>query len=481
MNRHDGQAAEPAFRDLAGAAPMKYPAKPEPMSKAAFRGFDCDMSGFNLPAPPGLRYRIFLFLYACTLRSLEFLVWRHFRKRAIGDARYGQHLDERKGESSRFVNDLWLHAVSLGEVTAAEPLIRLALQGGHRVLTTHAAPAGRARAEQSFADEISSGQMAVRYAPIDRPGYWRRFLANCNPKLGLVVEMEFWPWMIETAREAGVPLALVNSQVPASTWSKARRMARLFGHPATRAATVFTKSETQAGRFRALGAPNVCIAGETRFDMKPPDAQIHAGEALRACLGERPVLTIASVVEGEEELYLHALGELLADHEPPFVIWVPRAPERFMATAERLRAAGCEVMLRSRDFDSDLTLLSSPERAQILVGDSLGEMNFYLAPADAVIVGGGFGPRGAHNVIEPLALGKPVVTGSNLGTIEFPAIEAVEAGILTACEVPEALPDAVRAALALGPSESIRSFHASHKGASRRIYDAIQPLLSGQH
>ena len=457
---------------------MKYPAKPEPMLTAAFQGSDCDMNGFSLSAPPGLRYRVFLLLYALAFSALESLVWRYFRKRAKGDARYGLHLDERRGEGPHFATDLWLHAVSLGEMTAAEPLIRLALQDGHRVLTTHATPAGRARAEQSFADEISSGQMAVRYAPVDRRGYWQKFLANCKPKLGLVVEMEFWPWMIEAAREAGVPLTLVNSQVPASTWPKARRMAMLFGHPATRATTVFTKSETQAKRFRALGARDVRIAGETRFDMEPPDAQLLAGEALRKCLGEGPVLTIASVVKGEEEVYLHALAELFAGHEPPFVIWVPRAPERFMATGERLRAAGCKVILRSRDFDSDLNLLCAPDAMQILVGDSLGEMNFYLAPADAVIVGGGFGSHGAHNVIEPLALGKPVVTGPNLGTIEFPAIEAAEAGFLTACEGPDTLPEAARAALAKGPSERIRSFHASHKGASRRIYDAIQPLLS---
>ena len=439
------------------------------------------MDGFRLPARPRLRYRIFLFLYACTLGALESLVWRYFRKRARRDARYGLHLDERKGEGPRFVTDLWLHAVSLGEVTAAEPLIRLALQDGHRVLTTHATPAGRDRAEQSFADEISSGQMAVRYAPIDRPGYWRRFFATSKPRLGLVVEMEFWPWMIETAREAGVPLALVNSQVPASTWPKARRMAMLFGHAAARAATIFAKSETQAGRFRALGAADVRIAGETRFDMEPPDSQIRAGDALRKSLGGRSVLTIASVVDGEEEVYLKALAELFADADAPFVIWVPRAPERFQSTGERLREAGCKVMLRSKDLDPDLNPISSPDRAQILVGDSLGEMNFYLAPADAAIVGGGFGSHGAHNVIEPFALGKPAVTGPNVGTIEFPAIEAMNAGMLTACAAPEALPDAARAAMAQGPSERIRSFHASHKGASRRIYDAVRPLLSGHH
>ena len=445
---------------------------------AACRGFDCDMNGLSPSAPAGLRYRLFLFLYACAFSALESHAWRYFQRRAKGDARYGLHLDERKGEGTKFLADVWLHAVSLGEVTAAEPLIRLLLRDGHRVLTTHATPAGRVRAEQSFTGEIRSGQMAVRYAPIDRPVYWQRFFGTYEPKVGLVVEMEFWPWMIEAARKAGVPLALINSQVPASTWSKARRQKMLFGHPVSRATTVFAKSETQAERFRALGASDVRNAGETRFDMEPPETQIRAGEALRKSLGDRSVLTIASVMEREEEIYLEALTSLFADPEPPFVIWVPRAPERFQALGERLRATGCKTMLRSQDLDSELNLLSAPGHAQILVGDSLGEMNFYLAPADVVIVAGGFGSRGAHNVIEPMALGKPTVTGSNVGTIEFPALEAADAGFLTLCNEPKELPDAVREAIASGAPDGIKSFHARHRGASRRIFDAIQPLLS---
>ncbi len=436
------------------------------------------MNGFNLAAPAGIRYRVFLFSYACAFSALESLVWRYFRRRARGDARYGLHLYERIGEGTRFLTDVWLHAVSLGEVTAAEPLIRILLRDGHRVLTTHATPAGRSRAEQSFADEISSGQMYVRYAPIDRPGYWRKFFAAHEPKVGLVVEMEFWPWMIEAARKAGVPLALINSQVPASTWTKARRLKVLFGHPVARATTVFAKSETQADRFRTLGAFDVRIAGETRFDMEPPEPQVRAGRALRKSLGKRSVLTIASVMEREEEVYLHTLAELFADPEPPFVIWVPRAPERFRALGERLRATGCKTILRSQDFDRELNPHTDLGHAQILVGDSLGEMNFYLAPADVVIVAGGFGSRGAHNVIEPLALGKPVITGPNVGTIEFPAIEAEDAGFLKVCKGPEELSDAVRQAVARGASEDVTSFHADHKGASQRIYKAIQPLLS---
>lgn len=435
------------------------------------------MIGFRLSEPAGLRYRVFLFLYALIFRVLTPVVWRYFRKRARNDVGYGLNLEERRGEGTPFVADLWLHAVSLGEVNSAEPLVRLALQDGYRVLTTHATPAGRAKADKTFADEVAAGQLAARFSPIDRPDYWQRFFASCAPRIGLVVEMEFWPWMIEAAHEAGVPLVLVNAQIPAGSWPKARRLASLVGHPVARMAAVFAKSETQAGRFRALGAFDVRTAGETRFDIVPPEAQIQAGKAFGASLQGKKVVAIASVVEGEEDVYVQALAKLFSDPEPPFVIWVPRAPERFQASGEFLQSAGFEIALRSQLFDNGLNPLSELESARILVGDSLGEMTFYLASADAVIVGGGFGRRGSHNIIEPLALGKPVITGPRVGTIEFPAVEAEAAGLLTICNSPEELPDAVRAAIAQRSSKAVKAFHASHRGASQRIYEAIQPLL----
>ena len=435
------------------------------------------MIGFRLSETAGLRYRIFLFVYAFFFRVLTPVVWRYFRKRARSDAGYGLHLDERKGEGTPFAADLWLHAVSLGEVNSAEPLVRLALQDGYRVLTTHATPAGRAKVEQTFADKVAAGQLAARFSPIDRPDYWQTFFASCAPRIGLVVEMEFWPWMIEAARDAGVPLVLVNAQIPAGSWPKARRLASLVGHPVARMAAVFAKSETQAGRFRALGASDVRTAGETRFDIVPPESQIQLGKAFGASLQGKKVVAIASVVEGEEDVYVQALAKLFSDPEPPFVIWVPRAPERFQASGEFLQSAGFEIALRSQLFDNVLNPVAEPGNARILVGDSLGEMTFYLASADAVIVGGGFGRRGSHNIIEPLALGKPVITGPSVGTIEFPAVEAEAAGLLTVCSSPEELLDAVRAAIAQSSPKAVEAFHASHRGASQRIYEAIQPLL----
>lgn len=403
----------------------------------------------------------------------EPLVWRYFRRRAGRDARYGAHLDERRGEGAAFEADVWLHAVSMGEMTSAAPLVRLCLDAGYRVVTTHATPAGREAAEKAFGTEIAAGRMAVRYMPVDRARYWRRFFAAVRPKVGLAMEMEFWPAMLEAARLAGVPLCLANSQVPSKSYPRARRVARLMGHPVTRAAAIFAKSERMAARFRALGAEPVAAMGETRFDIGGPAAQMEAGRAFGERL-QRPVVTFASVVAGEEEFYLAAVRELLAGPDAPLVIWVPRAPEKFGATIMRLRAAGLKVAARSEVLSGDLS--SDPGDAEVLVGDSLGEMFFYMAPAAAVVVGGGFTPGGAHNIIEPLSLGKPVITGPETWSIEFPAIEALEAGVLTICERPEALARMLAGVMGTGSAAAL-AFHAANAGASARIFEAIRPLL----
>ncbi len=430
------------------------------------------MTGPVLKPPPGLRYRAFLALYAAVLWLGEPLIWRYFGKRAKADPAYLDHAEERKGQGAPFDADLWVHAVSLGEFTSAEPLIRLALARGHRVVTTHATPAGRHAAEAAFGTD---DRVAIRYAPIDRPAYWRRFLARHRPKAGFVMEVEFWPVMIEEARKAGVTLCLANSQVPSKSFPRARRLAALAEHPVARTAAVFAKSDPIAERFRALGADPVLSVGETRFDIPAPRHLLDAGQAMT---GTRPVLTLASVVAGEEQTYLRLLHDLMAEDDPPLVIWVPRAPERFEDHYRLLSDAGFRVTRRTEAFDADLTPVQDLTDTQILLGNSMREMFFYLAPADAVIVGGGFTEKGAHNVIEPLSLGKPVITGPHIWTIEYPAVEAEAAGVLTVVTNEARLADAVRKAMRSGGSAA-KAFHAANRGASARILDAIAPLIEG--
>ena len=190
------------------------------------------------------------------------------------------------------------------------------------------------------------------------------------------------------------------------------------------------------------------------------------------------MVTLASVVAGEEGTFIEAARALLQHPNPPFVIWVPRAPELFGETVERLRDEGFRVKARSKCFDDALSLVQPLEDCDILVGDSLNEMFFYLAPANAVVVGGGFVEKGAHNVIEPLSLGKPVITGPHVWTIEYPAVEAQAAGVLTICHEPAMLEETVRSVMEEG-SVSAQGFHEANQGASERIFEAVRPLLGG--
>ena len=231
-----------------------------------------------------------------------------------------------------------------------------------------------------------------------------------------------------------------------------------------------------ADRFRSLGAQRVEVIGETRFDIAPPQHHLVAGENLKSALGERSIFTFASVVAGEEEVYLKASQTLKATGRSPFIIWVPRAPELFDATFDLLRASGFSVARRSVGLAADLSLVGDLTETDILLGDSFGEMFFYLSAADAVSVGGGFTEKGAHNVIEPLAVGRPVATGPEIWPIEYPGVEAEEAGLLSTVADGDELAEALLG-LAEATMPGAEAFHAANSGASGRIFDTITRYL----
>ncbi|MDR5651581.1 3-deoxy-D-manno-octulosonic acid transferase [Ruixingdingia sedimenti] len=431
-----------------------------------------------------LRLRLALTAYRLGWWLALPLVRAYFRRRARRDPRYGQHMDERLGGGPVLEGAVWVHAVSLGEMRSAVPLVRALLDRGARVVTTHLTPAGRAASEAAFGPEIAEGRLLARYLPLEQGRYWRRLYARARPRLWLVLEIEIWPVMIAEAAKAGVPLYLVNSQIPAKSWPRAQRLARWIGHPLRGVSGVLAKSARHAERFRALGAPGVSVGGELRFDQPIPPAQPAAAAALAPLLAGRPVVTLASVVAGEEDLYLDALSRLRERVPGLLAVWVPRAPELFDATAGRLTAAGLRVARRSAALDA---ALHAPDPAalagaDILLGDSMGEMYFYLALAQAVVVGGGFVPKGAHNIIEPLALRRPVLTGPHVWTIEYPGQEAQAEGVLTICPDAAALADRL-AVLLTDPAaqaqaaDRAEAFFAAHAGAAARTLARIAPLL----
>jgi 3-deoxy-D-manno-octulosonic-acid transferase len=406
---------------------------------------------------------------------LGYLWWRG-RK----DALYAQQLRERFGwHRHKLQGATWVHAVSLGEMRSAVPLVRAMLDRGDRVVTTHFTPAGRREAERVFAADIAAGQMIAVWVPVETSWAYAGFFRAFRPVAGLVMEIEIWPRMIFAARGAGVPLYMCNAQYP--TKSMARDEGFALRHDLMRGfAGAFVKSDLQAERFASVGVQDIEVTGELRFDQPIPAAHLAAADMVRPWLAaDRTVITFASVVEGEDVIYLDAIEAALDGADAPLVVYVPRKPERFDEVAALLASRGLLVARRSGVLDAALAPIGVAPDVDVLLGDSLGEMYFYIALADLVVTGGGFTPKGAHNIIEPLALRRPVIVGPEVHTIEYPATEAIEAGVCLRVETPHALADALEGWAGPAPA-AIDDFFAEHAGATVRTLAALDRRLTSR-
>jgi 3-deoxy-D-manno-octulosonic-acid transferase len=274
-------------------------------------------------------------------------------RRARKDALYGQHLPERFGRyAQRIQGAVWVHAVSLGEVRSAVPLVRGLLDTGESVVITHFTPAGRRATLAAFGPEIVAGRVAAVWVPFELKWCFAGFFRAFRPKLGLVMEIEIWPRMVWAARAAGVPLYMCNAQYPLDSMA---RDAKFPLRPAVmrRFAGAFVKSDLQAQRFAAIGVPNITVTGELRFDQPIASQHMAAAAALRPAL-PAPALAFASVTEAEESLFIDTAAALRTGPNPPLIIFIPRAPERFDAVAQALAARGLTVQRRSVCLDDGL-------------------------------------------------------------------------------------------------------------------------------
>lgn len=414
---------------------------------------------------------------------LAYLAWRGRR-----DRDYAARLRERFGVYPAFAGaaPVWIHAVSLGEMRSATPIVTALLDEGIPVVLTHFTPAGRREAARALAGPIAAGRVLPVWVPFELGFAWRRFLRHFAPRCGLVMEIEIWPVMIMECRRAGLPLFMCNAQYPARSFARDSERTKLRAELMRGFSGALVKSDLQRRRFAQVGVQAITVTGETRFDQPIPAAMVEAGRVARAALGEgRGCIAFASVVAGEDAVYLDAIEALFAARDAagerrPLVVYIPRAPERFDEVAALIAARGLACARRSAVFDPDLRLRGAPP-IDILLGDSLGEMYFYLAMADSVVVGGGFTAKGAHNVIEPLALGRAVIVGPETWTIEYPAAEAIAAGVCLQARSPEELA-ALLVADAAGqiPRAAMEGFVAAHSGAAARTVAFIRALEAGR-
>lgn len=439
-----------------------------------------------------LLVRVALLLYRAVnhVLLLPLLVYLWWRGRK--DPLYSEHMAERFGfynHTHRVNQPVWVHAVSLGELRSAVPLIKALLENGEHIVTTHFTPVGRREALQLFAKEIADGRLQVLYVPLEYHSAFNRFYRAFSPKYGLVMEVEFWPCMIDSAREAGIPLFLCNGQYPGKSYHRDIKGLALRASLVTGFAGAMVKSDLQQHRFQTLGLNNTAITGELRFDQPVPQSQLSAAGTFadNHINNNTFVVTIASAVEGEDELYLECIQKVkkqlaeTAEHRALFV-YVPRAPERFDTIANLLNGAGLHVARRTHLLDKTLHCTTAlPGDTDVLLGDSMGEMYFYLQLSQQVIVGGGFTAAGAHNISEAFAVSKPVVVGPTLWTIEYPAMEALKAGVLKTADDANALAtlliDAIEGQNIVSASE-VDHFFADHTGAIGKTLAALPQLLS---
>ena len=328
---------------------------------------------------------------------------------------------------------IWVYAASLGETRAASPLIYRLRSEGFKVLLTHQSPAGLAEGARIFGLDNGVTQC---YVPLDLFWAFRIFLQRSKPLALVVMEIEIWPAMlIETARK-GVLVTMANGNLLDRSTDKKDYLRRrlnnlyqIFNH-------IFTRTDEYRSRYLSIGVKpeNVSVVGELKFDQLIDPSQLHLSKKLHSKLiGAQRILMIASSVRAEERLLLPMVVRLISADPGLRVVWVPRSPQRFRAVEDALTAKGVTVQKRS---SMGSLIDGTPTNAQVLLGDSIGEMNVYYPLADLVFVGASLVDHGGHNVVEPMALGKPIVMGPSIYGVAFAASPAAIDGAL------EILPDA---------------------------------------
>jgi 3-deoxy-D-manno-octulosonic-acid transferase len=410
--------------------------------------------------------------YALLPVALLRLLWRG--RRLPG---YRQRWTERFGRVRRSVGPrpVWVHAVSVGEVQAAVPLIRRLREcfPALPVVVTTMTPTGSERVSQAL-----SGLVEHSYVPYDVPGAVRRFLGRVRPRLLILVETELWPNLIHfTARQA-TPVVLVNARLSARSAARYRWGGPLVRAMLTDLTAVACQAEPDARRFIRLGAdPAVTqVTGNVKFEIKLSASLHEQAAVLRRDWGvSRPVWVAASTHEGEEEQALDALARLRKTFPDCLLVLVPRHPERFSRVGTLCRRSGYPIVLRSERRPC------GPSTA-VFLGDSMGELPLFYAASDVAFVGGSLVPVGGHNVVEPAALGVPVLFGPHTFNFESICAMVLEAGAGVLVEDSQTLAAAVSrylgdADLRHSAGERARTLVDRNRGALDSVMGLLTPLL----
>ena len=443
----------------------------------------------NTNSEYGARPRIWFAIYQLLWHLLLPLAFIRLVWRARHAFSYLHHIPERLGfgySKPITQGSVWIHAVSVGETRAAQPLIDAYLTRGEPILLTHMTLNGRRTGRQLFAKAIASGQVRQVYLPYDICWAVEHFLRTFKPKLGLFMETEAWPTVVFRCKEIGLPLFLVNARLSERSAKRVSQFGKAGRALFQAFAGILAQTEFDAQRYRGLGVTNVQIVGNLKFDVPLDGDLVEQGKHWRKDLQgqNRLMVCAASTRDGEEAIILKAWKDLLLSNTfavPPLLCLVPRHPERFTEVSDLIHAANLNFRRRSewQGIPNDCFGLD------IVLGDSMGEMPMYYSASDLVLMGGSLLPFGGQNLIEACAAGCPVLLGEHTYNFQQAALDAIKIGAAKrihgdlllgeSIALMEALKELLLNTAELAKmSEAAKTYSIEHQGATKKILAALE-------
>ena len=362
-------------------------------------------------------------LYSLLIYLLTPLALLHLAFRGLRNRDYLKRWSERFAffDTPRTVGGMVVHAASMGEVNAASTLIRELLDRypEYPLCITTLTPTGSDRVRALFSDRAFHV-----YAPLDLPGAVRRFFDRTRPRLLIIMETEIWPNFFFEAASQGIPVVIANARISDNSIGAYRRLVQFIRPALKRVSQIGAQSRMDAERLVEIGAESnrISITGNLKFDVDLPLSLLEQAEPIRLAWGtDRLVLLAGSTHEADEAAVLAAFKPLLGEFPTALLVLVPRHPERFGRAAQLARSAGLNVSLRSEG-------ISCPRSTQCFVLDSMGELMRYYAACDVAFVGGSMDRVGGQNMLEPAAMGKPVIVGPNTFNFKEIAQQLIDCG-----------------------------------------------------
>ncbi len=358
------------------------------------------------------RFLIYLLLPVIVLMQV-FKGWRN--------AAYLQHWNERFGNPSlpNTSYDLLMHAVSVGEVRAVVPLLQRLVKTHDHILLTVTTPTGRKTAESLLGKSVD-----ICYLPYDLGFCVRKFLRMTQPKKAVVVETEVWPNLIKNAKRLDIPLIYINVRLSERSFRSYLKVPSFSEDIFNTIDVIAAQGNADAERLKKLGVnpEKIVITGSLKFDLNMPASLKESAQAMRDLLAnDRTVWICGSTRDGEEGMLVSAYKELKKSHPDLLLVLVPRHPERFDGVAKSCESAGLKVVKRTDnpiEIDADI---------DVYLGNTMGELGLLYAASDIAFVGGSLVPFGGQNILEPCALGIPVIFGPHMFNFEEISKLTVEA------------------------------------------------------